>query len=729
MVPRSRLLGRLGESPAPLVLLVAPSGYGKSLLIEQWRQADSRPFAALLLGPQYNDAALLVASIVEALDPVEAIPPQVAKALDNPSPDLERVVLPRLRQALAGRRVPFVLVLDDFERIESAQSLAVVEAIVAGLGEGSQLVLATRHEPALPLGRLRAAGQLAELGRAELSMTSGEGAELLAALGLEPTPKQLQRLLDRTEGWPVALYLAGLALAEAPDLGRAISRFAGDDRIVVDYIRDEFLHSAASSRVELLRRLAVLDRLNGELCDAVVQRRGSATMLRELSRSNMLLTPLDRQDEWFRFHPLLREMLRAELHRAEPEVEQELNRRASEWWAARGDFDRAIGHAIEAGSTAMAGELLWASVPEYMTRGRNATVLGWLERLGEQTVASDAALSLTAAWAQMTLGDGALTLHWATLATALLEREEASERKSALEAGLALVEATLAREGVGSIADRVSLVVELLPDESPWMSLCRMIEGVGLHLSGRRQEAHGKLADGARRGAVGAPNVQVLCLTQLALLAIEEEDWQTAEMLASQGRAQIDRSGLGDYPVMALPLALSAAVRARIGRTDEARADLRQSQELLAKLEEFAPWYRAEAWLLLGRATLRLGDGPAAEAMLAQARRAFEQTPDAVVLDEWIAATDAAVTTAMAGAAAAKSLSPAELRILQFLPTHLSFPEIAAEVFVSSNTVKTQVQGVYRKLGASSRREAVEQARAVGLLDGGSEPAPDSTAP
>ncbi len=717
LVARPRLLAKLGESRAPLVLLVAPSGYGKSVLVGQWEEASPRPFASLLLGPEHNDPVLLVASILNALEPIEALPADIATALDNPRPSLAKVVLPRLGRALGERRRPFVLVLDDFERIESPGSLAVVEAILASLGERSQLVLATRSEPALPLGRLRAAGRLEEIGRAELSMTRGEGEALLAALGLEPTPRQLETLLARTEGWPVALYLAGLALAEAPDLGRAIARFAGDDRIVVDYVREEFLDSATSSRVELLRRLAVLDRLSGELCDAVLERGGSAAMLRDLSRSNMLLVPLDRQDEWFRFHPLLREMLRAELHRTEPEVERALNRRASEWWAARGDFDRAIGHAIESGSTALVGDLLWASLTDYMTRGRNATVLGWLERLGEPTVATDTALSLSAAWANLTLGDSGRTWHWAAVTTTLLESEPPTERRSVLAAGLALVEATLARDGVEPIAGRAAHAASMLPDESPWMSLCRLIEGAALHLRGRREEAREKLADGARRGAIGAPNVQVICLAQLALLAIEEDDWQLAEMLASQARAQIDRSGLGDYPMMALPLAVSALVRSRIGRTDEAREDRRQSVELLGMLDEFTPWYRAETWFLLGRATIRLGETAAAPAMLDQARRVLRLTPDAVVLSGWIAEAEAAVLTASESAAASKSLSPAELRILQFLPTHLSFPEIAAEVFVSSNTVKTQVQGVYRKLGASSRREAVEQARAAGLLE------------
>jgi LuxR family maltose regulon positive regulatory protein len=255
----------------------------------------------------------------------------------------------------------------------------------------------------------------------------------------------------------------------------------------------------------------------------------------------------------------------------------------------------------------------------------------------------------------------------------------------------------------------------MLPADSPWMSMCRLVEGVGLHLQGRRPEAREKLADGARRGAVGAPNVQVLCLSQIALLAIEADDWTLAEMLASQARAQLDRSGIEEYPIMALALSVSAVVRSRTGRLEAAAADLRQGRALLEELEDFAPWYEAETWVALARASVRLGDVPGATQMVAEASRVLKLTPDAIVLEEWIAETARSIE--VVSASAIRDLTPAELHILQYLPTHLSFPQIAGQVFVSPNTVKTQAQSVYRKLGVTSRREAVEQARAAGLLD------------
>jgi LuxR family transcriptional regulator, maltose regulon positive regulatory protein len=715
LVQRPRLLVKLHDFSAAVVLLKAPSGYGKTVLIEQWAARDSRPFASIILSDLHNDPAMLVGSIVDALDPIEPVPAEVDVALANPDPSMEGAVLPRLGKALEARRVPFVIVLEDFERLDSPAAMSAVAAIAAHLPPGSQLVLATRTEPQLPLGRLRAHRGLAEIGREDLVMTSAECAELLASFGLDLSVKQREILVDRTEGWPAALYLAGLALSEVPDLDSAIARFAGDDRFVVDYIRDEFLDTVSRRQLQFLQRAAVLDRLSGGLCDAVLKRSGSAALLRELSRSNMLLTPLDRRDEWFRFHPLFREMLRAELRRVEPEVEVELNRRASDWWTAEGDWDRAIAHAIDGEALDRAGELLWMGIPAYTTRGRNATVIGWLDHLGEQAVATDAFLSLTACYAYITQGAGGKTGYWAAVAAGLIEREPPSERRTILDASLGLIEAALARDGVEAIAPRTALAAEMLPDDSPWMSMCRLIEGVGLHLRGLRGQAREKLVDGARRGAVGAPNVQVLCLAQLALLAIEEDDWQLAEMLASQSRAQVDRSGLGDYPVMALALAVSAQVRSRTGRLEEAAADMRHGARLLAQLDEFATWFEAETSIALARTAARLGDPAAARRALADGARAAKLTPGAVVLEEWIGQTTAAIESAIVGGAG--DLTPAELRILQFLPTHLSFPQIAAQVFVSPNTVKTQAQGVYRKLGVSSRRAAVERALEAGLID------------
>ena len=184
---------------------------------------------------------------------------------------------------------------------------------------------------------------------------------------------------------------------------------------------------------------------------------------------------------------------------------------------------------------------------------------------------------------------------------------------------------------------------------------------------------------------------------------------------ASQARAQIDRSGLGDYPQMALGVAVSAFVRSHLGMVEKAGPDRRLGTRLLGELDEFAPWYEAETRIVLARTAARFDDAPTARRMLDESARLLKLTPDATVLADWIEQTAVIIETV--SASAVSDLTPAELRVLQYLPTHLSFPAIAGRIHVSPNTVKTQAQAVYRKLGVSSRREAVEQAREAGLVN------------
>jgi LuxR family maltose regulon positive regulatory protein len=714
LVERRRLLDKLDQSSASLVLLNAPTGYGKSVLLAQWAARDPRPFLSITLRDAHNDAVMLLDEVVDELDRIEPLPAEVASALAAPEPDLEGVVLPRLGEAVEARQAAAVVVLDEMEHIEAPQSLLAIRSLVERVRGGTQIAVATREEPALSLGRLRANRLLTEIGRGELAMTMPESATLLAGIGIELSPDDLDTVVERAEGWPAALYLAGMALRDEADVSAAIARFAGDDRFVADYIRDEFLTPISRRRIELLRRISILDRFNGELCDAVLERTGSATALRDMLHGNMLLLSLDRKDEWFRLHTLLRDMLRAEMRRTEPDQEPELHRRASRWWSEHGDSYRAIEHAIAGKDYERAGELLWAGVPDYNARGRVATVERWLQRLGTERVAAHPTLSLTAAQGCLARGEGSMTEYWTAVSRSLLDKISPSTRKAPLSAGLSLAEAALAREGLVAMSERAAAAAEVLPDESPWLSMCCLLDGTSLLLRGHADEAQAQLSEGARRGAVGGPHIQVLCLSQLALLAVEEPDWLVAEMLASQARAQIERSGLGGYTTAALAFAVSAFVRSHRGMAEEAAADLQVGTQLMRQLDEFASWYEDETRIVLARAAARLGDVALARELMDEARRLDRLIPEATLLAEWLRQGEA--ETEAISAAAVDELTPAELRVLLALPTHYSLPQIAARAHVSPNTVKTQAQAVYRKLGVSSRREAVERAREIGLL-------------
>jgi LuxR family maltose regulon positive regulatory protein len=256
-----------------------------------------------------------------------------------------------------------------------------------------------------------------------------------------------------------------------------------------------------------------------------------------------------------------------------------------------------------------------------------------------------------------------------------------------------------------------------LHEHSPWRAIARLLEGVAHHLKGDRDAARVPLEEGGRGGAGAAPNVQALCLAQLALLAGEDEDWEAAASLVSRARSKLEFPGLDGYPTMALVFAVSGLVRAQRGVVDAARNDVLASTRLLGRLVGFPAWYEAQTRVALARATLRLGDVTAARLHLAEAANAVRATPDSPALRAWLEDTQVQLDAATRLAGSAWSLTSAEMRVLQLLPTHLSYPAVAQRLQVSPNTVKTHVRAVYRKLGASSRGEAVALALALGLLD------------
>jgi LuxR family maltose regulon positive regulatory protein len=694
-VRRERLLRRLAQSThVPVTLVVAPAGYGKTTLLVHWLQADPRPLVWLTAEPAGDDHEWLIASL--------------AAALGEPA-DL---TLAELAYAVERREEPVVLVVDDAHHLRSAEALAVIDAIAAAVPLGSQIVLAARCEPALPIGRLRAQGRLIELRSRDLVMTRREATKMLRLAGLELAAEDVQTLLERTEGWPAGLYIAALSLRGRTDLRRAVERFGGDDRLLADYLRDELLDGLHPQRLRFLERSSVLEELSGPLCDAVLRRTGSGLALRDMSRSNLPLVPLDQSDVAYRYHRLLADMLRAELHRADPACEAELHRRASDWYADAGDGGRAIDHAIAAGDLARAGTLLWGTAAARVLDGRAADVRRWLDRFTPEQIASRPTLALTAAALHLVAGERDLVEHWAGVAGR-------SAADQALEAGAQAMRAAVGRAGIAAMGRDAERGYERLPEASPWRALCCLLEGVSRHLQRDAAAARPRLEEGARRGAIEAPIVQALCLAQLALLAIDAGDWEQAQLMAARGRSQVERLGLDRHPTCALVFAVSAFVRAHRDRVDEAQADRRRATELLTRIIDSAPWYDVEIRVVLARTALRLGDVTGTRTLLAEAARELGRDDDIAVPRAWIdelwAQVEAFTVTELVGPS---SLTTAELRVLALMPTHLSFREMGRGLHVSANTVKTHAHAVYRKLDVCSRSEAVVRARATGLLDG-----------
>jgi LuxR family maltose regulon positive regulatory protein len=529
---------------------------------------------------------------------------------------------------------------------------------------------------------------------------------------VELTPEEVLSLVRRTEGWAAGLNLAALWLREQNGDRPDVEEFAGDDRLVSDYVREELLSDLSAEELEFLTRTSVLEHLSAPLCDALLEHDGSAEMLARLARSNVMLVPLDRSDRTYRYHQLFVDVLRSELRRREPHRELALHRRASDWHEAHGDAGAAIDHAIAAHDVPRAGRLMWDSVLQHAGRGDDAAIRSRLSRFTEEERSGTPILALAAAGRCVVTGDLYEAERWTLLAG------PASGDTELVQAGMAIMQAALGRHGVAKMGTDAARACALLEGDSPWYPICLFLEGVACHLTGDRARARQRLQEGAHRAAVSAPLFQTSCLAQLALLTLEEGDLERATTLAARAGAQIERCGLDQSPMVALAFAVSATLRAKRGRIEEARAELGHAVELLGEIADPSPWYEVECRILMARATLRLNGLTAAREHLATAAAALRRTPDASVLAEWLATVGAEVDLALDSTAEADwSLTTAELRVLGHLPSHLSFREIADRLFVSPNTVKTHARGIYRKLGVSSRGSAVELARHAGLVE------------
>ena len=721
LLRRPRLLAKLiDRHNTPLVVLAAPAGYGKTSLLAEWQAQDPRPSVWLSLESWHDDPLALLRAIVTALEEIEPVDSRLREALwDSGSRlDLAATVLPLLAVELEGRRRPLVLILDEVHTLTSSDTLQVLATVAEHLPLASQLVLASRARPVLPLGRLRAHGALLELGPRELAMTEVEASSLLRAAGVKASKAEVDALLRRTEGWPAGLYLAALCAREESDSAAALARFAGDDHVVADYLTDEFLSELGHDEVEFLIGASILEELSGPICDAVLERTGSARLLDRLAHIGLPLQALDRSRERYRCHGLLREMLLGEL-RTSPEHEIELHLRACAWHTAHDEIDGALMHAIAAHDAQLAGDLLWESLPRQLAAGRNDLVQSWLDHFSAEDLSTHPSLALTAAHSALARGDLRQAEHWGLIATATLARSGASPSVASLPAGVAVIQAAIGRHGIAPMGASAARAGAREDEDSPWRAVFCLLQGVAEHLTGDREQAREHLEDGIHRSSISAPAVETLCLSQLAIIAVEEGDWDQGVDLVARAVGQVERHDLSAYPSSALTFAVSAHLRSEVGRVDEGKRDARRAARLLSGLSDFIPWYEAETRIALARAALRLADIRAARTLLAEASQLARRVPDAVMFGGWLeeiwGLVDSAATLALAGPAA---LTLAELRILRFLPTHLSFREIGARLHVSTNTVKTQAHAVYRKLDVSSRSQAVSRATEIGLLDG-----------
>ena len=715
-IVRARLSDRLLLSPpARLVVLCAPAGYSKTTTLRSWSDADRRPFCWITCDRRHDDPAHLIVEIARALDTVAQIDEQTIEALAREAAWPDKA-LDRLRRAVTTAGPEFVLAIDDAHRLGDERAVALLEGLPMVLPAEAQIAISSRSTPPIHLGRMRANRDLLELGIRDLAMTHRESQRLLESTGLRIDGDLLDKIHERTEGWPAALHLASLALRESQDLAGAVEAFAGDDRAVAEYLRDEFLSVTDPGLIDFMVRTSILETLSGPCCDAVLERGDSAAILQELSRSNPLVIPLDRKDEHFRYHHLFSDMLRSELARREPAQIDGLHARASRWFASHGQPEPAVEHAISSGDACLAGRLIWDSVPDLTARGRLATLNRWLNAVGQDRFTECHGLLFAAAHTSMLAGAGDRAEFWLSLAEDI---EPAEGCPVEVEIDLPMLRATQPRNGTAAMGSDAQEVLDRVAPDSVWRGAANLYLGVSRHLLGDPGSAAPVLRESARLTAMKSPVIQALALAQLAVIALEGGEPDSALREVSVARSRIDRCGLAEFPAMTLVYAIESMVLANLGRSGRALESLATGRHLVEMLNSFPPWYEAEARLAMSQACLTLEMRDAAGELLAQARRHLDLAPGAAVLHDWQVRLGEQADSGFEDRARASKLTRAELRTLQYLPTHLSFRQIGEQNHVSQNTVKTQVRSIYRKLGVGSRAEAVNAAEEAGLIRSG----------
>jgi LuxR family maltose regulon positive regulatory protein len=682
-VARERLFERLDERRR-VTLVACPAGFGKSTLLAAWRERREPGAAWVTLDESDDDPAVLWAHVAAALDIALPIAP------------LREVVLPRLVNELAQRE-DTVLVLDDVHRVSNLETLT---WFVEQLPAGARLILASRTDPALGLAKLRARGQLLELRADELRFTAAEAAEFLnERLGLGLDASDVALLTTRTEGWPAGLYLAALPLAAAEDKHALVAAFDGTSAHVVDFLAAEVLAVHAPELQRFMVRTSVLERLCAPLCDAVLGEHGSARALDALGRSNLFLLPLDHSRRWFRFHHLFAQILRVELDKREPELAGELHRRAFEWHAAHGTTDEAIHHAVEARAFESASRLLTENWVAYANSGRIESINDWLQRVPE----GDQRLLLTRAWVAALRGREGDMRVAASRARALggLDDGPLADGFVSVESSLSVLEATFGWGDVQAILTHGARSEQLEPPDSPWRPVITWALGWAHYCNGDLEQAERwlrettRIAPAAEQWIVG-----VAAIADLSLIAGMRGRRAEQLRLAEEAVAVTKRVGLFDAVEDGEVHTAYGVALAVHGR----------AQEALTSLEKGV--FLRRIWgqkldLIDGLIALasHVADAERATMLFDEAQALVARCADPGVLPVRLAAARRSAT--LRRGAPSDALSDRELTVLKHLAAGLTEREIAAELYLSFNTVHSHVKAVYRKLGVSSRAEAV----------------------
>ncbi len=663
-----------------------------------------------------NDPVALLVRIAAALERAGAIRGDLVGELSRGAPRIDEVALPLLVAGL-GECDPFVLVLDDVHLVTAKRSRSILGFFTEQVPSGSQLVLVTRGDPGLRLGRLRANGDLVEVGTALLALDAAETRAVAARGGLELSKESAEALRERTEGWAAAVALATLSLRDRDDAATRAAGLTGTQQQIADYLLEEVLGRQPDNLKTFLLGTSILERMTPPLCDAVLGTDDSADSLEVLARSNAFVVPLDDRGGWYRYHHLFSDLLRAELNRRSPALLPLYLKRAADWCEVHGSPDEAFEYAHASGDLVQAGRIALGHWDELTGRGRIETLRLWLDRCTDEETKSDPQLSIAAAWVSVLSGDPVGARRFVAAAERGPLDVASADGATSLRSALALVRSALAPDGIhGMLRDAEFAYAAEKPEGTRWLlGACRAL-GTAQILMGRPHEAidaFGEaLALSSHRPELA--HVRFFCLGYMSFAATEIGDRRNAQRWAVEALQLVEEARLDNIAQSAIAYAAGALAQQQRGDHAAAARQLEHVRRVRPLLHG-VPWLEADLALRCADLSLDLGDLAGALEFALVATDALQGYPDAGTLPGRLQRLEERIRRGKD-----YELTPAELRLIGFLPTHLSLQEIADRLHLSRPTVKTQVASIYHKLGVKSRSEAVElvEQSGLGAIDG-----------
>jgi LuxR family transcriptional regulator, maltose regulon positive regulatory protein len=714
-VSRADLIAMARGRDCRIVCVTAPAGYGKSILLSEWAEAEDRRVGWVSLDRFDDDPAGLVYVLAAAYARISGHLDLTADVRGGGISVLGRAA-PRLALALRTSSVPFVLMLDDLQEIQLPACHDVLGMLIASIPPGSQMVAASRSEqPHLP--RLRASGDVVEFVASDLALDAAGAAQIFSEARVSLTAEMATAVTVRTEGWPAGLYLASLIARDSRGDALTIS---GDDRYVADYLYRESLVRLPEPVQRFLRCTAVVDQLCASLCDALLGESGAEERLRSLEATSMFLVALDRQRAWYRYHALFREFLLGELRRVEPDTVMKLHLRAADWYEANGSPALAVEHLLETTERDRCVQLVARlALPTYQS-GHMSTLQRWLSTLGPGVLEDYPPLAALAGWVAVLGGHAAEAERLSAFLEVASFDLPSVDGTASFDSSRAMLRAAMCSAGPEQMMTDADLAVAVEAPWSVWRPTALILCAEACLLLGDEDRASTLFAD-TSAAAAAQGNVASLVLSQAerAVLAMNHGRWDVAAKHVELALETVRDHRLDDYALTVLAFAAAARLAVHRGNGREAEAQVARAMRARPSCTYALPFVAVRVRLQMAKVYVAIADHAAARHLLREMDDILLHRPALGALVGEVSELRATLAevghVAMGGVT---PLTPAELRLLPYLQTHLTFREIGERLFVSRNTVGSEVGSIYRKLGVSSRSGAVQQATAVGLLGG-----------